>query len=409
MVTSLAEVWIEILYLLTNQCSILSLPLRKCGLKYGFLCIQWSNEQVTSLAEVWIEIGFGIIRTRAFAVTSLAEVWIEISSSVAVQSMSWPSLPLRKCGLKSEAVLKVAGYKESLPLRKCGLKSHSWGDGETMRGHFPCGSVDWNTVLPSMATMQEVTSLAEVWIEICNENPLILVTRGHFPCGSVDWNHLYQRMPLQHMVTSLAEVWIEMIVNAAFPFGQFVTSLAEVWIEITEDCRNQQQAGVTSLAEVWIEICTCLMVCQQIQSHFPCGSVDWNRISHWDLDLSGSHFPCGSVDWNMSFPFRISFPFCHFPCGSVDWNAAGGDTAKAAFSHFPCGSVDWNRGANVQMQYNGVTSLAEVWIEIIRRCRNITDWIVTSLAEVWIEMSFWDYFVWGNESLPLRKCGLKYI
>ncbi|EDY32915.1 hypothetical protein RUMLAC_01200 [[Ruminococcus] lactaris ATCC 29176] len=40
MVTSLAEVWIEILYLLTNQCSILSLPLRKCGLKYGFLCIQ---------------------------------------------------------------------------------------------------------------------------------------------------------------------------------------------------------------------------------------------------------------------------------------------------------------------------------------------------------------------------------
>ena len=38
------------------------------------------------------------------------------------------------------------------------------------------------------------------------------------------------------------------------------------------------------------------------------------------------------------------------------------------------------------MQYNGVTSLAEVWIEIIRRCRNITDWIVTSLAEVWIEI-----------------------
>ena len=85
----------------------------------------------------------------------------------------------------------------------------------------------------------------------------------------------------------------------------------------------------------------------------------------------------------------------------------------------------------MQMQYNGVTSLAEVWIEIIRRCRNITDWIVTSLAEVWIEMEHllismiavtvtslaevWieiqnqqDFSVYWL-SLPLRKCGLKYL
>ena len=57
-------------------------------------------------------------------VTSLAEVWIEICL-IGVMPDVDESLPLRKCGLKSEAVLKVAGYKESLPLRKCGLKSHS--------------------------------------------------------------------------------------------------------------------------------------------------------------------------------------------------------------------------------------------------------------------------------------------
>ena len=83
-VTSLAEVWIEILYLLTNQCSILSLPLRKCGLKYGFLCIQWSNEQVTSLAEVWIEIWSSVKSRRVQGVTSLAEVWIEICCYVII-------------------------------------------------------------------------------------------------------------------------------------------------------------------------------------------------------------------------------------------------------------------------------------------------------------------------------------
>ena len=187
-----------------------SLPLRKCGLKS---CICWP----ISVPSCHFPCG-SVDWNMAFCASS---------------DLTNRSLPLRKCGLKSEAVLKVAGYKESLPLRKCGLKfvamslyymtksslplrkcglkslilctfracsrslplrkcglkcwSAAWS--VSLLRHFPCGSVDWNTVLPSMATMQEVTSLAEVWIEICNENPLILVTRGHFPCGSVDWNH----------------------------------------------------------------------------------------------------------------------------------------------------------------------------------------------------------------------------
>ena len=209
------------------------------------------------------------------------------------------------------------------------------------------------------------------------------------------------------LVTSLAEVWIEMLIRSLIRVASASLPLRKCGLKYGAAV-NGYDAG----------------------SHFPCGSVDWNckdRIpgnsGEWSLPLRkcglklcsdiinvihNRHFPCGSVDWNMSFPFRISFPFCHFPCGSVDWNAAGGDTAKAAFSHFPCGSVDWNiyhrkgrkrneslplrkcglklldmipqslldrshfpcgsvdwnRGANVQMQYNGVTSLAEVWIEI---------------------------------------------
>ena len=56
-----------------------------------------------------------------------------------------------------------------------------------------------------------------------------------------------------------------------------------------------------------------------------------------------------------------------------------------------------------------VTSLAEVWIEIpaiitAKICCNI----VTSLAEVWIEIFVKSAWGWEYESLPLRKCGLKF-
>ena len=76
-----------------------SLPLRKCGLKYDRNegCNQWG--QVTSLAEVWIEILFAQSIHYLITVTSLAEVWIEMPSSGSSSPLS-PSLPLRKCGLK---------------------------------------------------------------------------------------------------------------------------------------------------------------------------------------------------------------------------------------------------------------------------------------------------------------------
>ena len=74
------------------------------------------------------------------------------------------SLPLRKCGLKYPVKTAKTAAGESLPLRKCGLKSIS--------------SVTDRSV-------NTVTSLAEVWIEIRSARPC-LQAPGHFPCGSVD-------------------------------------------------------------------------------------------------------------------------------------------------------------------------------------------------------------------------------
>ena len=98
------------------------------------------------------------------------------------------SLPLRKCGLKSQDSIDQARSKLSLPLRKCGLK----------------------LFLDPSAKGLAVTSLAEVWIEI------VTGSLAH-PC---------------HIVTSLAEVWIEISFFQCKKGTGAVTSLAEVWIEI---------------------------------------------------------------------------------------------------------------------------------------------------------------------------------
>ena len=83
-VTSFAEVWIEIISLV-----ILNL-----------ICY------VTSFAEVWIEIvGIPFIFV-ADCVTSFAEVWIEIILLILNPTIPAMSLPSRKCGLKC-IIIKV--------------------------------------------------------------------------------------------------------------------------------------------------------------------------------------------------------------------------------------------------------------------------------------------------------------
>ena len=57
---------------------------------------------------------------------------------------------------------------------------------------------------------------------------------------------------------------------------------------------------------------------------------------------------------------------------------------------------------------NGVTSLAEVWIEIYVNEQVDGETAVTSLAEVWIEIVGQTCRCSITASLPLRKCGLKY-
>ena len=61
---------------------------------------------------------------------------------------------------------------------------------------------------------------------------------------------------------------------------------------------------------------------------------------------------------------RIRCVIRHFPCGSVDWNIVIMEEIYDSSSHFPCGSVDWN------------------------------------LCRIGLFLSH-------NQSLPLRKCGLK--
>ena len=58
---------------------------------------------------------------------------------------------------------------------------------------------------------------------------------------------------------------------------------------------------------------------------------------------------------------------------------------------------------------NTVTSLAEVWIEISCKVATERVSIVTSLAEVWIEICIITITYSKYKSLPLRKCGLKFV
>ena len=129
---------------------LLSLPLRKCGLKY---------------------------------------------SLNLVRKMMTKSLPLRKCGLKLTDEQRKVLEECHFP---CG--SVDWNVPckyyySLIFCHFPCGSVDWNFYKCVAAFSGKlVTSLAEVWIEIFPYNYGQSLRFRHFPCGSVDWNYISTEM-----------------------------------------------------------------------------------------------------------------------------------------------------------------------------------------------------------------------
>ena len=146
-----------------KQAENLSLPLRKCGLKFPKASGISILSTVTSLAEVWIEIAYKVGREVHFNVTSLAEVWIEILKRSTDRRWSLvTSLAEVWIEIEDEALeelerivtsladvwIEIPDYAEeqgnssSLPLRKCGLKLMRPKHHHPKIRHFPCGSVD---------------------------------------------------------------------------------------------------------------------------------------------------------------------------------------------------------------------------------------------------------------------------
>ena len=121
---------------------MLSLPLRKCGLKPTVTTGNTVAITVTSLAEVWIETLCCGYEQSDNTVTSLAEVWIE-------------TIHIVKC-MKSAEVTSLAEV---------------WIETES-ETHY--------------VALIQVTSLAEVWIETLSFGKSVSPKYGHFPCGSVD-------------------------------------------------------------------------------------------------------------------------------------------------------------------------------------------------------------------------------
>ena len=174
---------------------------------------QWFYSLVTPLAGVWIEIGRKLYRIPLHRiVTPLAGVWIEILCKVNTNKPSM-SLPLRECGLKSDA---EQTYLDSLR-------------------HSPCGSVDWNSTYNAFKKAGKVvTPLAGVWIEI------ILLMRL---CQSIR-----KSLPLRECGLKFICYATAFLVDQSLP-------LRECGLKLGRMEQVRARGGVTPLAGVWIEIC----------------------------------------------------------------------------------------------------------------------------------------------------------
>ena len=209
--------------------------------------------------------------------------------------------------------------------------------------------------------------------------------------------------------------------------------------------------AVTSLAEVWIETISWQPDTMQDPGHFPCGSVDWNKIKSVNDDGTFMSLPLRKCGLKLHFSMPDEGPLSHFPCGSVDWNSfllcfetillvtSLAEVWIETCSQYCLNERLWSlplrkcglKQSVCRVIYKTVyvTSLAEVWIETgawsdCCHCSTVTSlaevWIetcrnrlltgacaVTSLAEVWIETVIPSLRRRLRSSLPLRKCGLK--
>ena len=165
LVTSLAEVWIEMSGSLSRCCSRTSLPSRKCGLKSS----RWSFVAMInpSLPSRKCGLKYKVVRTGSRWLRHFPRGSVDWNMKQNRPVMlNAESLPSRKCGLKLYRQYTNMHRLMSLPSRKCGLKLLDSSNITHYFGHFPRGSVDWNAPKKYRTTFRAVTSLAEVWIEI---------------------------------------------------------------------------------------------------------------------------------------------------------------------------------------------------------------------------------------------------
>ena len=102
--------------------TLLSLPLRECGLKYRLHNPELARQFVTPLAGVWIEIYYLYVCTCTRYCHSPCGSVDWNSSMRALPPARATSLPLRECGLKYPIPCHIRQWFPSLPLRECGLK-----------------------------------------------------------------------------------------------------------------------------------------------------------------------------------------------------------------------------------------------------------------------------------------------
>ena len=173
-------------------------------------CIPSGIFDVTSLAEVWIEILLFLNKFCQSSVTSLAEVWIEISFLVVAVADAVRHFPCGSVDWNLYLLITARISAASLPLRKCGLKFYSILIWVTEWCHFPCGSVDWNRYGRSCKRgWGKSLPLRKCGLK-CQKGRSTGRNTRSLPlrkCG-LKWSSI-QILNSVISVTSLAEVWIE--------------------------------------------------------------------------------------------------------------------------------------------------------------------------------------------------------
>ena len=120
-VTSLAEVWIEIWmpHLLLFSC--MSLPLRKCGLKFRPYFFALKCTKSLPLRKCGLKFRPYFFALKCTKSLPLRKCGLKFGNCWH-EWCGYKSLPLRKCGLKLPCLTSLCSFFLSLPLRKCGLK-----------------------------------------------------------------------------------------------------------------------------------------------------------------------------------------------------------------------------------------------------------------------------------------------